>query len=505
MFTTVLVGPAGAAAKITPDKSYVLKSTAEAIHQLDPVTNIDTCNVNSMANIYDQLVRTTQSGQLAPGLAQSWKATNPTTFTMNLVPGVKFQDGTPFNSAAVAAAIKRDQTVPTSVLKTVTSTISSVSTPDATTVTLHLNAPVAGTMPSIFAGGAGEIPSPAAVTKAGATYGVTTAVGAGPYKVASFSANNSLSLVKFNGYWQKASQKFAGINFVDMADLTDSLHPAQVQQGTLDITAIKDSEVNLVVGKSGMKYMTSPSEQYAEIFFNFGVAPWNNPLVRKAAEYAVDRQALANALTSGTDKAAYQPLPYSDPGHLNSLDTLYPFNPIKAKQLLAQAGYPNGLKVTIGEIAFDYYERMAQAVQQMLNAAGFQVTLQPFAATAVLNILYVQKQFSAAITAFAPPSPGAYSVLSTSFASNGPYNISSTTTPGVDAALATAAASSNPKVQAKAYQAASKAIMDNALSVPLYFNDGVTVYGPHVQNVAVGQTSCLQANYGESPSIYASK
>src|ERR1035437_3003226 len=69
MFTTVLVGPAGAAAKITPDKSYVLKSTAEAIHQLDPVTNIDTCNVNSMANIYDQLVRTTQSGQLAPGLA----------------------------------------------------------------------------------------------------------------------------------------------------------------------------------------------------------------------------------------------------------------------------------------------------------------------------------------------------------------------------------------------------------------------------------------------------
>ncbi len=487
------------------DKTYTIKTTAEAIHNLDPVHDPDVCNVNSLADVYDLLVRTTQSGKLVPGLAASWSAPDSSTFTMKLRSNVKFQDGTPFNSQAVAAAIQRDQADPTSGLKAAVADIASVATPDATTVTLHLSKPVAGNMPGVFAGLAGLIPSPTEVQKDGASYGSATAVGAGPYKVTSFTSNNSLSMQAWPGYWDPSSQEFGGVNIIDMGTTTDTLRPAEIQQGTLDVSAIKDSEINLVQGKAGVQYLASPAEQYAEIFVNYGIAPWNNLQVRQALNYAVNRQALVAALTGGLDKPAWQPIPPQDPGYNPALDNAYPYDPAKAKQLLAQAGYPNGLKVNVGEIAFDYYMRLSQAVQQMLNAAGFQVTLVPFAATAVNQILYTQKKFDIAITAFAASTPGPGPMLTTMFAQNGAYNISGTPTPGVDAGLAQAAATTDPNAQAKAYQQVSKIVVDNALNVPLYYNSGVSIYSPKVKNVAAGQTTCSQTNFLKTPLVYVSK
>jgi peptide/nickel transport system substrate-binding protein len=498
--------PSGSgAAPANADTSYVLKSTAEAVHNLDPVHDIDVCNVNSLANIYDMLVRTTQTGKLVPGVAASWTAPDPSTFTLKLQPNVKFQDGTPYDSQAVKTAIQRDQTDPTSTLKSATADIASVDTPDATTVTLHLSKPVAGNMPGIFAGLAGLIPSPTEVQKEGASYGATTAIGAGPYKVSNFVSNSSLSLTKYQDYWDPKSQQFAGINFIDMGATTDTLRPAEIQQGTLDVSAIKDSEVNLVQGKAGISYKASPSEQYAEIFVNYGVAPFNNVLVRQALEYAVNRQALVTALTGGLDKVAWQPIPPQDPGYDASLDNMYPYNPAKAKQLLAQAGFPSGLKVSVGEIAFDYYQRLSEAVQQMLNAAGFQVTLVPFAATAVTQTLYQQKKFDIAVTAFLASTPGPGPILSTPFAQNGAYNISGTVTPGFDDLLAQAAATTDQSAQAKLFQQASKIAVEQALNIPLYYNSGVAIYGPKVQNVVAGQTTCAQANFLKTPLVYASK
>jgi len=479
----------------------VIKTTAEAIHNLTPVTNIDDCNPNSLANIYDQLVRRMQTGKLVPGLATSWKAPNPSTFTMTLAPNVKFQDGTPFNSTAVAAGIKRDQTLPNSALKSVTSVISSIDTPNPTTVTLHLSSPVAGTMPSIFDGAAGEIPSPTAVAKYGTNYGVTTAVGAGPYQVTSFSANNTLSVTKFPGYWNKTAQKFGGITFVDMAQTTTTLDAPQVANGALTISGVKDANIAQVKGLSGVKYVASPTEQYAEIIFNSTQAPWNKLAVRQAVEYAINRQALVTALTTGLDKPAYQPLGPNAPGHTNSLDSLYSYNPSKAKKLLAQAGYKNGLPVQLGEIAYGYYERMSEAVQQMLNAVGFKVTLVPFAPTAVQTTLYTQKKFTAAITAFAPPNPGTYSVLYTSFDSQGAYNLAGTAPKGIDSGLAKAAATTNAKTQATQFKAVSKIIMKTALVAPIYFNDGITVYNPNMKNVVYGHTTCTQSNFLEKPYV----
>ncbi len=479
----------------------VVKSHLEALHILDPVHNVDQCNLNGLSNLYDNLIRTTQDKKLVPGLAASWSSPDSTTFRMNLRQNVKFQDGTAFNAAAVAAAITRGQTDPTSTLKGDLAPISSVDTPDDHTVVLHLSKPVSGAMVGVFSGMAGLIPSPKAVADMGDQYGVTGAVGAGPFKSIAFSANQAWSVRAWDGYWDAANRKLAGVDFIDMGQTTDTLVPSQVASGQLDIGSIKDSEIDLVKGKSGLKYIASPTYQYAEIFLNYGQAPFNNPKVREALEYAVNRQQLADSLTGGADKVAWQPLPASMNGHDPSLDNKYPYNPQKAKQLLADAGYPDGLKIDVAEIAFDYYQRLAQAVQGQLAQAGITITLQPVAGTAINDVLYNTKKYNAAITAYAGNAdPGR--TLRAKFSTGGLNNPSHTTTPGIDEALASADATADVAKQGAAYQQISKIVMENALSVPLYFNSGVTVYSPSLQNVAYGQTTCSQGNFTSPPSVY---
>jgi peptide/nickel transport system substrate-binding protein len=306
----------------------------------------------------------------------------------------------------------------------------------------------------------------------------------------------------WDGYWDAGNRKLAGIDFIDMGQTTDTLVPSQVASGQLDIGSIKDSEIDLVKGKSNLKYIASPTYQYAEIFLNYGQAPFDNPKVRQALEYAVNRQQLADALTGGIDKVTWQPLPASMNGHDPSLDNKYPYDPNKAKQLLADAGYPNGLKIDVAEIAFDYYQRLAQAVQGQLAQSGITINLQPVAPTAINDVLYNTKKYNAAITAYAGNAdPGR--TLRAKFSSSGINNPSHTSTPGVDEALASADATSDVAKQGAAYQQISKIVMDNALSVPLYFNSGVTVYAPTLQNVTYGQTTCSQGNYTSPPSVYA--
>jgi peptide/nickel transport system substrate-binding protein len=491
----------GSATSAAAAASTVIKSHLEALHILDPAHDVDQCNLNGLSNLYDNLIRTTQDKKLVPGLAASWSSPDSTTFKMNLRQGVKFQDGTPFNAAAVAAAITRGQTDATSSLKGDLASISSVETPDDHTVVLHLSKPVSGAMVGVFSGMAGLIPSPKAVTDMGDQYGVTGAVGAGPYKTISFSANQSWSVRAWDGYWDAANRKLAGIDFIDMGQTTDTLVPSQVAAGQLDVGSIKDSQIDLVKGKSNLKYIASPTYQYAEIFLNYGQAPFDNPKVRQALEYAVNRQELADALTGGIDKVAWQPLPATMNGHDPSLDNKYPYSVDKAKQLLAEAGYPNGLKIDVAGIAFDYYQRLAQAVQGQLAKAGITITIQPVAGTAINDVLYNTKKYNAAITAYAGNAdPGR--TLRAKFGTAGLNNPSHTTTPGVDEALASADATSDVAKQGAAYQKISKLVMDNALSVPLYFNSGVTVYSPNLQNIVYAQTTCSQGNYNSPPSVY---
>jgi ABC-type transport system substrate-binding protein len=258
---------------------------------------------------------------------------------------------------------------------------------------------------------------------------------------------------------------------------------------------------------SGVDKMISPTAQFTEFFMNIGQAPWNNPKVRQAMEYAVNKDLLAQALTGGVSKAASQVVTPDSWAFNSDIVGKYTYDPAKAKQLLADAGYPNGLKdIKVGEIDYDYYRPLAEAVQDMLKASNIDIQLVPIPAGSIQQALYTDKTVSAAVTAFSPPSysdPG--QTLQAMFGTSGLNNPSHVTTPGIDDLLAQGAATSDQTARATAYKQVLATAMDQALVVPLYYNSGITVFNPRLKNVVVGEQPSRAASWTSEPLVYFAK
>jgi ABC-type transport system substrate-binding protein len=483
------------------DGSAIIKATTEDFKLMDPVRNIDPCNVHAVSAIYDRLIRTTQKGDQVPGLATSWQSKDPTTFELKLRQNVKFQDGTPFNAAAVVAHIKRAKTDPRSTLTGPLSFVQDVTAPDDFTVDFKLSSPRAGILTSLLTGYAGMVPSPTAVQRLGEDYGVHEAVGAGPWKPTAFVPSQTLTLRSWDGYWDTKHRAFAGIDYSRAGSgQGEQIIPQQITSGQLNYASVKDSQIAQVKA-SGAKYVASPSNQYAEIFIDPAKAPFDKLEVRQAFEYAIDRKALNQALTGGAGEPAFQPISPDSWAHNNSIDSMYSFDPQKAKDLLTKAGLGSGLHLKVAMIQHEYYQRMAEAVQDMLKQSNIFIDLVPVNASQINAVLYSSKQFPIAITAYAGnDDPGL--TLEQKFASTGTNNPSHVKTAGLDEALAKGAAATNQDERAKAYQEAVKIVMENALSVPMFFNAGVTLFTPNVKNVEVGKTTCAQGDFLDSPFVY---
>ena len=170
------------------------------VQQMDPVTGAVTGEAEMLRWIYDTLIRLTPDGKLVPGLAERWGREGKN-FVMHLRKDVKFQDGTKFNAAAVKAHLERAKTHPKSVLATSLKAVASIETPDQYTVKLVLNEGRAGVLPILFTDRAGMVPSPTAVANAGAAYGATGAVGAGPYKYDKHVSAVDFHVSTWGGYW----------------------------------------------------------------------------------------------------------------------------------------------------------------------------------------------------------------------------------------------------------------------------------------------------------------
>lgn len=468
------------------------------VQQLDPVTGQLTCENEQLKWVYDSLIRRAPSGELTPGLAESWESPDPLTFVLHLREGVTFQDGTPFNADAVVQHLERSKTVPTSSLIDALSPIDAIEATDDHTVTLRLNAPRAGSLPSLFTDRAGMVPSPTAVAAAGETYGATSAIGAGPYRYDGHTPSEDFHVSAWDGYWDAANRYLAGI---DMLGSASEFQTQRIMDGEVDYAGMKDvqlPEAEQAKESGGIDFKLSPTAQYAEIFINWTVEPFDDLQVRQALEHAIDRDLLAESLTGGSATPVRSPLPTDSWAHDASVDALYPYDPAKARELLAAAGYPDGVTVTVGQIDNPYYSRLAQAVQDMAKESGFTFEFETVTGAEISNRLYQLQDLPVAVAAaVAEGDPGV--ALERKFSSTGFYNPAGTTAEGVDELLAEGASSVDPAVRATAYQEAERLIMEQALSVPLFQNGGLVAYVDELQGIEKGYTTCALGDFVSAP------
>lgn len=464
---------------------------------VDPVRGVPACEHTHLRMIYDSLVRLDLNGAPAPGLAESWEVIDDLTFQINLRDGVVFQDGTPFDADAVRIHLERGQAHPESTITGVLDVVERIEVVDDLTLRLHLSEPRAGTLTTILAERAGMVPSPQAVDSGGDQYGTTSAVGAGPYELVELNPAQILSVRAWGGrdYWADDRRLIAGIDF---HPVDDTLGIQRIQSGEIDYMATKDDNLSLVVDEPDLEHRLAPTNTYAQIFINFGVEPFDDVRVRQALNHALDRELLNEVLTGGAGEVAWGPLAPTSWAHDTSIEGLYPFDPERARELLAEAGHPDGITFTAAMIDHPYYTRMAQAVQDMLVESDIFIELETVTGAEINNALYIRQDYAAAVTAYAGSTDPSIT-LEARYASSGNSNPSGETVDGLEELLAEGARLVDQDDRAELYRQAERLVMENALDVPIFFLGGLSVFDPSVRGIEKGYETCAIGNFIDPP------
>ncbi|GAB4206475.1 MAG: ABC transporter substrate-binding protein [Roseiflexaceae bacterium] len=312
------------------------------------------------------LDRVTDPSTVSPLLAEKWEPNaDSTEWTFTLRQGVKFHDGTDFNADAVVFNFQRmadpafefgyrDQgkTYPAfsaifggfaNSPETLWKGIEKV---DDYTVKFVMNQPFP-LLPNVLSASYFGISSPDAVKKAGAKYGTPDggAVGTGPFKFESWRSGENIILVRNEEYWgTKARMPGVIVRFISDAPA----RLAELQAGSIDFTVNLPADARETIeADANLKVVPLVPFNVAYIAMNFNNKPFDNPKVRQAVAHAINKQEILDGFYGGVGEVATDFLPDSMAWARPDSGPTYEYNPEKAKQLLAEAGYPDGFSTMV--------------------------------------------------------------------------------------------------------------------------------------------------------------
>ncbi|QGU89721.1 glutathione ABC transporter substrate-binding protein GsiB [Erwinia sorbitola] len=363
---TVVALPAWAAKDVTI-------AVASNFTTLDPYDANDTLSQAVAKSFYQGLFGFDKEMKLENVLAESYQASpDGLIYTIKLKSGVKFQDGTPFNAAAVKANLDRASN-PDNHLKryNLFKTIASTEAVDDSTVKITLKQPFSAFINTLASPAAAMI-SPDALKKYGKDIGFHP-VGTGPYEFVTWNQTDFVKVKKFAGYWKPGYPKLDSITWRPVVD--NNTRSAMLQTGEANFAfPIPFEQAKLLEKNSKLDLVTSPSIMQRYISFNVTQKPFDNPKVREAINYAINRQALAKVAFAGYATPATGIVPPSI-----QYSQSYPapeYNPAKARELLKEAGYPNGFTTALwSSHNHSTAQKVLQFTQQQLAQVGIKVEL----------------------------------------------------------------------------------------------------------------------------------
>jgi peptide/nickel transport system substrate-binding protein len=446
----------------------------------DPVTSSAGWDMHALGLVYASLTTLDTAGNVAPGLASSWKyASDGKSVTFQLRPGLTFSDGTALDAAAVRENIVRGQTQANSTISAELAVISKVVVNSATSFTLDL-AQVDYQVPDLLAGKDGMMVSPAAF-KAVASI-PTKPAGAGPFTMSSYVPDSHADLVRNPTYWDASQIHIANFTLQDISQPEQIL--SALQSGQVNVAYIAGNQV-AAAKAAGFKIAVIPSEVVNELDIQTTTKPFSNPDVVKAINYAINRQAILTVQASGYGAISYQPFPKGFVGYNPGLANLYPYNPTLARQLLAKAGYAKGLKITLTAPAID--DSLAEQIQGQLAQVGITATIGNISVDTETQSLYLEKTIPFAVDGTAGRmSP--VEMLDVLYSQQGLMNVigkAATAPAPVSTALAKALTVplDSPDYPRTLQGAVAAAVQDEPIHIWLYTNPRIFAYSPSVTGI----------------------
>jgi peptide/nickel transport system substrate-binding protein len=325
--------------------------------------------------LHDAVVKPLPGKSMAPSLAESW-STSPDGLVYEFVlrKGVRFHNGDPVTAEDVKFSFERYRGISAKMLK---DKVAAVETPDAGRVRFRLKQPWPDFMTfyGTPATGAGWIVPKKYVEKVGEEGFKKHPIGAGPYRFVSFNPGIELVLEAVEGYWRQ-TPSVKQVVFKAIPDIATRL--AMLKRGETDIAYAITGELGEEVQRTpGLTLRPTPFVSTHWLVFADQwdkSSPWYDRRVRLAATHAVDRQAVNQAQTLGFSKITGSIIPTSFDFYWQP--PTYPYDAARAKQLLAEAGYPKGFDA--GDFWVDAATSgYAEPVLNYLQAAGIRTRLRP--------------------------------------------------------------------------------------------------------------------------------
>jgi len=317
-----------------------------------------------------------ESQKPVPYAAESWEWKDPTTFVMKLRNDVFFTDGTKFNADSVVYTYEFGKNSDNKALymnfyKTVTATKI-----DAYTVQFKTDKPV--NWPGQLVGYAGNMLSKETMDKWGVEY-TKHPSGIGAFHVTDMVTGSSMTAVRSSTFFLKDADGNSmpylnGINVLVIPDPAVQL--AAIKAGQLDYCYPPLQEVNSLKMNPNFKVYTGPSATIWTVMFNKNVKPMDDVRVRKAFYLAIDRQAIVDGLYFGNARACASLYPPELWYHNPALKVI-PQDLEQAKQLLVEAGYPNGFEMTMLCLNDTMTVARSEAIQAQVKAIGINVKVEP--------------------------------------------------------------------------------------------------------------------------------
>jgi peptide/nickel transport system substrate-binding protein len=430
--------------------------------------------------LHDAMVKPMPGNPMAPGLAESWSASpDGLVYEFVLRKGVKFHNGDPVTAEDVKFSFERYRGAAYRPLK---ESVAAMEIPDPGRVRIRLKRPWPDFMTYyLSATGAAWIVPKKYVEKVGDEGFKKAPVGAGPYRFVSFTPGVELVLEAFDQYWRKAP----GVKRLVLKAIPDeATRLAALKRGEVDVAyAIRGALAEEL--RRTPRLTLKPNVGQATFWVYFAdqwdpKSPWHDRRVRLAASLAIDRPAINQAETLGFSKITWSIVPSSFEFYWQPPGS--PYDPARARQLLTEAGYPNGLDA--GDYSCDAaISNIGEAVVNYLNAVGIRVRLRPVERAAFFKG-YSEKKYRGLIQGGSGAFGNAATRIEAFVASGGTYVYGGYA--DIDGLFREQAAELDPKRREATLHRIQQLIHEKVLIAPIWLNAGLNGVGPRVEESGIG-------------------
>ncbi|MCC6547302.1 ABC transporter substrate-binding protein [Candidatus Sumerlaeota bacterium] len=339
----------------------------------DPAKVVYAQEAAIIMQVQEGLVVFDRNLKLTPCLATSWETSDHcNSWVFHLRPNVKFHDGFPFTSDAVKFTFERILDPKTASTRSrLWEEIREIETPDDLTVIFKLKAPNC-VFPEKLTSSSASIPSPAALQKLGDKY-ATNPVGTGPFRFVEWIPDVAIRMERNPDHWNAKNYHIDKLEFRPVRENTTRF--IELEQGVLDIADLEFPQVNVAKKSEDIVLQSVPQLSIRYVGFNTQKPPFSDKRVRQAANYAVNKEELIKYMFFGVGEPAIGPIPSVLPG-FNPNVHIYEYNPEKAKELLAEAGYPNGFEASFWSYEQGIYRSTADHAVESLRKIGIDAKMQ---------------------------------------------------------------------------------------------------------------------------------